>query len=301
VGNVPSDQLVTIALPIYNGAGSIANVAKSVLAQDHENIELLISDNGSTDATEEIGRELAGTDSRVTYHRQPENVGLVNNFVWTKQHARGSFIRWIGDGDEISPNYVSRCLDLFDDDPRLILVNTRLGYVDELGQISSMGYDAKLLASDDPAVRFEEMLALLTRTYQLLDPLYGMARREVVATIPQDQVLKGDEVYAARLALAGPWGYVPELLGQRNWNMVMPTRLAKVLEVPPSHARIMYLIQTRLLLKVVGQSTLTPAQRRRAQLAAIRLYGRRHRVSSIRRGRKLLSRAGIGNRPANAG
>jgi glycosyltransferase involved in cell wall biosynthesis len=298
---VPSDQLVTIALPVYNGADSIAKVAKSVLAQDHENIEFLISDNGSTDGTEEIGRDLAQTDSRVTYHRQPENIGLINNFIWTKQHGRGTFIRWIGDDDEISPSYVSRCLEVFDRDPRLILVTTRLGYVDEQGEISSMGYDAQRLGSDDPAVRFGEMLGLLTRTYQLLDPLYGMARREVVATIPHDQVLRGDEIYAARLALAGPWGHVPDLLGHRNWSMVMPARLAKVLEVPPSHARIMYLIQTRLLLQVVAQSALTPSQRRRARLAAVRLYGRRHRVIAVRRGRKLLARAGVGSRSANAG
>jgi GT2 family glycosyltransferase len=49
-----TNTLVSIGLPVYNAASRISDVAKSVLGQDHENLELIICDNGSTDGTEEV-------------------------------------------------------------------------------------------------------------------------------------------------------------------------------------------------------------------------------------------------------
>ena len=72
---------VSIGLPVRNAGDRIADVVRSVLAQDHQNLELLITDNASTDGTEEVCRELARSDSRIAYHRQPQNIGLLNNFV----------------------------------------------------------------------------------------------------------------------------------------------------------------------------------------------------------------------------
>src|SRR3954454_12006058 len=103
-----STPLVSVGLPVRNAGGSVAGVVTSVLAQDHENLELVISDNASTDDTEEVCRALAAEDPRVTYHRNPENVGLLNNFVAAMGHARGTFFRWVGDDDWLAPEYISR-------------------------------------------------------------------------------------------------------------------------------------------------------------------------------------------------
>ena len=62
--------LVSIALPVYNGADTVAPVVESVLAQTHADLELVISDNASTDGTEEICRQFARDDRRVVYQRQ---------------------------------------------------------------------------------------------------------------------------------------------------------------------------------------------------------------------------------------
>ena len=75
-----------------------------MLSQDYENLELIISDNASTDATEEVCRELAAADHRVRYFRQPQNIGLARNFQWVREYADGDFFRWIGDDDKIAPS-----------------------------------------------------------------------------------------------------------------------------------------------------------------------------------------------------
>src|SRR5690606_1400221 len=60
---------VTVAMPVYNGADYIERALDSLLAQDFEDFELIISDNGSTDGTDEIARRYAERDPRISYHR----------------------------------------------------------------------------------------------------------------------------------------------------------------------------------------------------------------------------------------
>ncbi len=210
---------VTIALPVFNGAKSMPCRRGSVLGQDYERIELLISDNDRRTHRERLPRTRETPTSGSGTHRQPNNVGLINNFEWTKQHARGSYLRWIGDNDAIAPSYVSRCLAEFRRDPHRVLVTTGLEYVTSEG-IESTAYEPGPLGVDEPVVRVQEMLRLLNSNYQLLDPLYGLVRTDVAEAITHDRLLRGDEIYALKLALAGPWGHVPAVLGRRDWAAV---------------------------------------------------------------------------------
>jgi glycosyltransferase involved in cell wall biosynthesis len=149
------DTLVSIGLPVRNGVKTLEGVIKSVLAQDHENLELVISDNCSTDGTEDLCRELALRDSRVVYIRQPTNVGLLNNFAHVTRLARGAFLRWIGDDDWLAPTYISRCLAEFADDSRLTLVTTQIDYVRPDGTTYTLRTPGTTFRSNDPIQRFE--------------------------------------------------------------------------------------------------------------------------------------------------
>ena len=282
-----AEPLVTIALPVFNGAETIGAAAQSVLAQDYENIEFLISDNASTDGTEELCREVAESDARVRYHRQPRNLGAVNNFEWTKHNCRGQFLRWIGDSDEIRPTLVSRCVELLVDDPRLLLVTTQLEYITNQGETRSMRYDEGPLRSDDAVVRLRAILDLLMSSYLLIDPLYGMTRVDVVRRIRHDQILRGDEVYAARLALAGPWAHVPEIQGSRRWTDPSATQIAGLLEVPRWQVPVRALIAGRRMLDAVDGSRLSRADARQAKALVGRFYLRRKCATMKRRGRRL--------------
>ncbi|HET6213459.1 MAG TPA: glycosyltransferase family A protein, partial [Micromonosporaceae bacterium] len=271
--------LVSIGLPVRNGAQRLEPVVRSVLAQDEPDLELVISDNASTDDTEELCRKLAGEDPRIGYHRQPEDIGLVNNFIATMRLARGTFYRWIGDDDWLAPGYLSRCLAVFAADERLVLVTTQISYAAELPGSAgrSAVYDGTALGSDDPAERFAEMLRLLNESFLLLDPLYGLIRREVVAALPRRVMLREDQILAARLALAGPWGHVPEVLAHRNWRDETRPLLARRIGVPAWQARMATALQSRELLRCVREAKLSPAQRRRARAAVAGHYLGWHR------------------------
>ena len=176
--------MVSIGLPVRNAAHTVASVAHSVLAQRYGSLELVISDNASTDGTEDVCRQLARADGRVVYHRHAENVGLLNNFIGTIRSARGEYFRWISDSDALDPDYSQLCVDAFVADQRVVLVTTGVEYQTEDGQVASEPYAGTALGSDDPADRAVEMLRLLNESYRLLDPLYGMMRRGAVLSIP---------------------------------------------------------------------------------------------------------------------
>src|SRR2546423_12794655 len=150
----PGDALVSIGLPVRNAEHRVAGVIRSVLSQDHQNLELVISDNASTDGTERVCRELAREDARVVYHRQSENVGLLNNFVAAMRLARGTYFRWIGDDDSVAPTLVSRCLGSFAADDRLVLVTTQGGFVGGDGGGRTPAREGNAPSSRGPAGRF---------------------------------------------------------------------------------------------------------------------------------------------------
>ncbi|MFO7250324.1 MAG: glycosyltransferase family 2 protein [Actinomycetes bacterium] len=287
------DTLVSIGLPVRNAADRVAGVIRSVLAQDHGRIELVISDNASTDRTEEVCRDLAATDDRIVYHRQPYDIGLLNNFIATIRLARGEYFRWIGDDDRLEPCYVSRLLREFAADPRLILVTSRIAYTGPDGKVASGDYTGTALRSDDPVERLGEMLRLLNESHLLIDPLYGMVRRAPVAAIPRRNMLREDEVFACKLALAGPWGHVPEVLAHRHWKLERIGVVARRLGVPAWRSHFSNTLQFRELLGWIRTADLTPEQRRRARAAICRMYARRQRRQLAHRTRKVLRLAGV--------
>jgi hypothetical protein len=63
---------ITIGLPVYNSARYLAAAIDSILAQSYGDFDLLISDNASTDRTEEICRDYAKRDPRIRYIRQSQ-------------------------------------------------------------------------------------------------------------------------------------------------------------------------------------------------------------------------------------
>ncbi|MFI9380536.1 glycosyltransferase family 2 protein [Kutzneria sp. NPDC052558] len=281
--------LVSVGLPTYNGVERIEPVVRSVLGQDHADLELVISDNASTDGTEELCRSLAAEDSRIVYHRNPVNVGLLNNFIGAMRLARGEFFRWVGDDDWLAPDCVSRGLDVFAEDPRLILVTSQVDYTGPDGHTATAPYTGTALRSGDPVVRLTEMLRLLNESHLIIDPLYGMVRRASVVGIGRRNMLREDEVYATKLALAGPWGHVPEVLAKRNWKHETPAILARRLDVPSWQAHFATTLQCREMVDHVRTvDGLSEDQRRRAMLEIGRMYAKRQRIVATRRARKLV-------------
>jgi hypothetical protein len=194
----------------------------------------------------------------------------------------------MGDDDWLTPRYVSRCVEVLDDDAALILVTTQQAHVHTDGAVESADYDGTRMRSDRPVERFTEMLRLLTESHLLLDPLYGMMRRDPVRRLPRPVMLFEDEIFAVRLALAGPLGHVREVLSYRRFKPFqrLPAT-ARRLGVPPWQANVATTLQCRELLAAVREADLDPRERREAGAAVARMFVRRKRMTATHRSRKL--------------
>src|SRR3954464_4420520 len=89
--------MVSICIPTYNRAGSLAKALASAQAQTFTDVEILVVDNHSDDETEALVREAARADARIRYVRQPENVGLARNFSACIAEARRELTKFFCD------------------------------------------------------------------------------------------------------------------------------------------------------------------------------------------------------------
>ena len=132
------------------------------------------------------------------------------------------------------------------------------------------------------------MLRLLTESHLLLDPLYGMMRRLPVVRLPRPVMLFEDQIFAARLALAGPFGHVREVLSYRGFKpFVRLPATARQLGVPAWQAKVATTLQCRELLAAVREADLDSGERRQANAAVARMFVRRKCVTATHRSRKL--------------
>lgn len=90
---------ITIGLPVYNGEKFLSESLDSLVGQSFHEIDLLISDNTSSDTTEAICRSHAERDRRIRYVRQPENLGAVGNFDYVFQHRAAPYFMWAAHDD----------------------------------------------------------------------------------------------------------------------------------------------------------------------------------------------------------
>ncbi len=101
-----STPLVSIGVPVYNGEKSLARTLDCLLGQTYKNIELILSDNASTDATAQICQKYCAQDSRIRYVRQEKNLGLHGNWTYVADQARGEFFMWAAADDYWEPEFV---------------------------------------------------------------------------------------------------------------------------------------------------------------------------------------------------
>ena len=114
----------SILLPTRNGGDFLENCVRSILEQDHDDFELVISDNANTDATPEIIRQFKD-DSRVVVVRQDSPISVSENWTAALQASCGDYILMMGDDDYLLPGTLRRLDDALVqyDEPDCILYN----------------------------------------------------------------------------------------------------------------------------------------------------------------------------------
>ncbi len=287
----PSDEPllegVIVAIPTFNRSQALDRAARSVLAQDHRDVIVMISDNASVDDTPRVCAVLAADDPRVRIYRQRENIGLTANFNWLMRQALqlgrdDAFFMFLGDDDWLEPGYVRACIKAFRPGHSMTAGRTLCHMA---GECSWYAPDVHLDA-EDGLHRVADLCreVLPTGVFSGLIPLDTLARLP-----PQRNVIGNDWLLFANIAFLGKVVTADQATINRSAGgaSTTPARLAATLGVSRIQAfKPLLTVGTCFLLECFSRSpvfTRLPLRRRVRLISIISISLVERRVLSMRK------------------
>jgi glycosyltransferase involved in cell wall biosynthesis len=211
----PESILVSIGLPVYNGEADLPRALHSLTTQTHRNLEIIISDNASTDATPDICRHFAARDPRIRYRRQAQNIGGAANFEYVLRQATGPFFMWAACDDWWASDFVRANLLCLLQNPRHIASMSALKYADG-DRFVSMPFIRR--ADTRPLIG---SVAANVRHYVansgMNSRFYALFRRDVLLKcLPFESYTAADNALIVRTLAFGTYGEVRRVLFHRG-------------------------------------------------------------------------------------
>ena len=199
---------VSVGLPVFNGEQFLRQALDSVLAQTYPGFELIISDNASTDRTQDICEAYATRDKRIRYYRQSKNVGGGRNYNFVFEVSNGEYFKWLAHDDFIAPEYLARCVEVLDRDPSVVLCYSMFVDIDHQGNALTK-FSRNRAKSTSVSERFFSLMSL---DYDC-EEVFGVIRSSVLRkTHLIRNYTDSDRTLLCEMSLYGQFYEVPELL-----------------------------------------------------------------------------------------
>jgi glycosyltransferase involved in cell wall biosynthesis len=205
---------ISIGMPVYNGENYLRLALDSILRQDCGDFELIISDNASTDTTQDICREYVAKDPRIRYYRNETNVGASANFNGLVKLARGEYFKWAAHDDVHLPGFLGRCIEAIERAPaRVVLVTPKAEAIDENGRFLYKLAESLDTRHAQPHRRIGDVL----RNVLWAPAQFGLFRTDALRRTRLIQPFAAtDYVLLVEVALMGEIWELPEILFQRR-------------------------------------------------------------------------------------
>lgn len=147
--------LVSVMLPVYNGSRYLSAAIESLLCQTYKNIEILISDNCSTDSTQSIVERFMLQDQRIKFSRNETNLGTIANHNRCMAMASGEYIELFGHDDILNPNCIELLVNCLEANPGTAFATSATDFIDENGAVTATNrpYENSGIYSGDGFIR----------------------------------------------------------------------------------------------------------------------------------------------------
>lgn len=197
--------LVSVIVPAFNAETTLRQSLQSALSGTYENIEIIVVDDGSTDATADSAQQFADAEKRMRVHRQPRG-GVAAAFNAGLELAEGDYVARLDADDLWHPAKLDRQMELALRDPDAAFIYSFVRYVDGEGRV----------LADAPTQRFPRH-ALCRGIYESLvgGNSSALMRRSAVAAVGgYDPRLASweDLLLQLRISARHPIAFVPEYL-----------------------------------------------------------------------------------------
>lgn len=197
--------LVSIMIPCFNQAQYLEEAVNSALAQTYGNLEVVISDDGSSDETPQIAQQWANHE-KVRYFRNEPNLGRVKNYRETLfNRAQGTYVLNL-DGDDVllSATYIENAVRMMLDNNLMLVFGKRI----RLGRDYSDAVEETRIFRDG-------FFAHYLDTSQPLPHLSTLYHRETAKQLDfyKDDIISTDRVSVLNMAYDHPVGYLGQVAG----------------------------------------------------------------------------------------
>ncbi|MDP2709986.1 MAG: glycosyltransferase family 2 protein [Solirubrobacteraceae bacterium] len=262
---------VSIAIPTFNRRATLERAVRSALGQTHVDLEVVVSDNASSDGTVELLDRLAADDDRLRTVRQRANRGMVANLNAAIAMARGDHVMLLADDDWLAPRCVEAALGALRSEPGAVSALGRVTYLSDAEP--APGDRTKALLGGSGQIRVRDYFATVPSDHGNTW-LYGLSPRETVQRLaPMRNVLGFDWLRVAELAFLGKIVLVDEPLIFRELGGTSESTARNVREsrLPAMQAKLPHLVIAGHVLSEIGWRSPVYAplgRRRRLALAA---------------------------------
>jgi glycosyltransferase involved in cell wall biosynthesis len=205
--------LVSVGMPVYNAAAWLQQSVRCILEQSVGDLELILSDNASSDASADMCAEFARLDARVRFVRQPRNVGANQNYLFVQRQARGKYFKWASSNDLCSGDFLRQCIAALERDATAVLAAPRAALFQD-SPSDAIPYEQDLsVDAATPSARLRQYFA----TRGLNNAINGvMLLEQLNACRPLGVFSGADIVLMAELAVRGKLLLVPDRLFLRR-------------------------------------------------------------------------------------
>lgn len=253
-----ADPLVSIGMAIHNEDKYLNSALEAICSQDYPNIEIIISDNASTDKTDQICKIFKNKYSHIQYYRTNENIGAYANGCSVIEKSKGKYFMYAAGHDLWHPTFISKAVRIMEEDPDIVLCYARTMRIDSNGKsigLAKNNWDLRRISSSNRVVH-------LVNNISGGDPCYGLVRLHVVkafVTRNPDFVWGQDQVMLAYYSLLGTIAHIPEPLFYwrmtDNENMEIRKKSVPLDNVPHTGQRMLNMSMTELW-RQMGEATL---------------------------------------------
>lgn len=175
-GTKQTFPLVSICIPVFNGGDLISHALDSCIGQTYKNIEIIVSDNASSDNTREVVERYAASDKRIKYFNHKINIGSSKNFLSVAEFASGDYVQLLAHDDWLSRNYIEECVASFSANPRAAVITGGLLSI-KLLENGFFNFDREI-GVVSKRVSVQHFLRDLQNNQMASLIIYSMARRQ---------------------------------------------------------------------------------------------------------------------------
>jgi hypothetical protein len=127
---------ITICIGCYNQGQYLEGAIQSALAQTYPNIDILVSDDASTDGTGDLVNMLRERHKNIHFFRQPENLGVAANNSWLLSQPNTEFAVRLDSDDRLEPSYVMELSNLLRAHPKAGFAHCHSNQIDNEGNVT---------------------------------------------------------------------------------------------------------------------------------------------------------------------